>query len=119
MSDPTMYEPFMRAAVALAERGRWLTCPNPADYAEHIMYLFKNDYIRVETPNGLQFEGFYQSPAGIKQAKFNGIKNNDAKSCPFHISGGAVVKKYDISILGRKGGEISCGEPLSLLPEKK
>ena len=29
MSDPTMYEPFMRAAVALAERGRWLTCPNP------------------------------------------------------------------------------------------
>lgn len=29
MPDTTMYEPFMRTAMALAERGRWLTCPNP------------------------------------------------------------------------------------------
>lgn len=29
MSDTSMYAPFMRAAIALAERGRWLTCPNP------------------------------------------------------------------------------------------
>ena len=29
MSEPTMYEPFMRTAMALAERGRWQTCPNP------------------------------------------------------------------------------------------
>ncbi|OUP26129.1 type II CRISPR RNA-guided endonuclease Cas9 [Faecalibacterium sp. An192] len=115
----TRVRAIARASLVCKGKKLWLTCPNPADYAEHIMYLFKNDYIRVETPNGLQFEGFYQSPAGIKQAKFNGIKNNDAKSCPFHISGGAVVKKYDISILGRKGGEIPCGEPLSLLLEKK
>lgn len=29
MSEPTVYEPFMREAMTLAERGRWLACPNP------------------------------------------------------------------------------------------
>lgn len=29
MSEPTVYEPFMRGAMTLAERGRWLACPNP------------------------------------------------------------------------------------------
>lgn len=29
MSDPSLFIPFMRAALALAENGRWLACPNP------------------------------------------------------------------------------------------
>ena len=115
----TKVRAIARADLVRRDKKLWLTCPYPADYAEHIMYLFKNDYIRVETPNGLQFEGFYQSLAGIKQAKFSGMEKNASKSRQFSISGIATVTKYDISILGKKGGEIPCGEPLSLLPEKK
>lgn len=29
MSDPSLFIPFMQAALALAENGRWLACPNP------------------------------------------------------------------------------------------
>lgn len=115
----TKVRAIARADLVRRDKKLWLTCPYPADYAKHIMYLFKNDYIRVETPNGLQFEGFYQSLAGIKQAKFSGMEKNASKSRQFSISGIATVTKYDISILGKKGGEIPCGEPLSLLPEKK
>lgn len=115
----TKVRAIARADLVCKDKKLCLTCPNPADYAEHIMYLFKNDYIRVETTKGVLFEGFYQSPAGIKQAKFNGIETNAAKSRPFIISGIAIVTKYDISILGKKGGEIPCGAPLSLLPAKK
>lgn len=115
----TKVRAIARTDVVRRNKKLWLVCPYPAGYAKHIMYLFKNDYITVETKNGLLFEGFYQSPSGIKQAKFNGIEKNSAKSRQFRISGSAEVRKYDISILGRKGGEISCGGPLSLLPEKK
>lgn len=115
----TKVRAIARADLVRRDKKLWLTCPAPADYAEHIMYLFKNDYIQVQTHNGVLFEGFYQSPAGIKQAKFNGIEKNASGSRPFRISGTATVTKYDISILGKKGGEIPCGAPLSLLPERK
>ena len=59
-----------RIDVTHKDKKLWLTCPYPAEYAEHVMYLFKNDYITVETKNGLLFEGYYQSPAGLKQNKF-------------------------------------------------
>lgn len=108
-----------RTDLVKRDKKLWLACPLPADYAAHQMYLFKNDYITVETRNGLIFEGFYQSPSGLKQAKFNGIPGNSTKRVQFVVSGIAKVKKFDISILGKKGGEIRCGEPLSLLPEKK
>ena len=107
-----------RIDVTHKDKKLWLTCPYPAEYAEHVMYLFKNDYITVETKNGLMFEGYYQSSSGIKQNKFNGKKKNGVQTVQFRISGTAIVKKYDVDILGRKGGEIRCGAPLSLLPEK-
>lgn len=108
-----------RIDVVRRDKKLWLACPQPEDYAEHILYLFKNDYITVESKNGLQFEGYYQSPAGLKQCKFTGICKNAVAGTPFHISSTAQVKKYAVDILGRKGGEIGCGEPLSLLQGKK
>lgn len=108
-----------RTDLVRKDKKLYLTCPYPQDYAQHEMYLFKNDYITVETKNGLMFEGYYQSPSGIKQAKFNGISANAASISAFRITSTAVVKKYDVSILGRKGGQISCGEPLLFLAGKK
>lgn len=115
----TLVRGIPRMDVVRKDKKLWLAGPLPQDYAEHVLYLFKNDYITVTSKNGLQFEGYYQSPAGLKQSKFTGIRNNDAKGSAFVITKTASVKKYDVDILGRKGGEIACGEPYSLLPAKK
>ncbi len=93
----------------------------PSDYCKHIMYLFKNDYIRVynKKDNSLKFEGFYQSVKNINTSyyyfKINNLSNAEIKT----ISSRDIVKKFDVSILGRIGGEIKCSEPLSLISEKK
>ena len=112
-----------RASLVCKGKKLWLTCPNPADYAEHIMYLFKNDYIVVKKKNKILFEGFYLSSYAIKASRLCGFYPNTPPShenrTPFTLSHDATIQKYDINILGKKGGEISCGEPLSLLPEKK
>lgn len=93
----------------------------PSDYCKHIMYLFKNDYIKVfnKKDNSLKFEGFYQAVKNINQGRYYFKSNNRSDSELKTIGEKDIVKKYDVSILGRIGGEIKCSEPLSLISEKK
>lgn len=103
----------------------------PEDYAEHIMYLFKGDYIEISQKNAktntekVKRRGFYLSINNINQNSIVITKDNTRRKLSntnrvetCSISQKDIIKKYDIDILGKKGGEIKeCGEPLSLLPE--
>jgi hypothetical protein len=92
----------------------------PPDYASHILYLFKNDYIEVYGKNGkVKFKGFYNAVKNIKQNRFYGKCMNDTKTVDnLSVVSTDIVRKFYIDILGRKGGEIRCSEPLSLIREK-
>lgn len=103
----------------------------PADYARHRMYLFKNDYIEIIKKNGDIQSGFYQSVFNINQNRIY-VKpakpvRPDKPSKPIKspetisvgIGGDDWVKKYSISLLGQKGGEIQCSEPYSLIGAKE
>ena len=87
----------------------------PADYDRHLMYLFKGDYIETRNAKGkLGFAGFYQSVYSINQNKFYGKRLNEAESKGnISITGGITVSKFDLDVLGKKGGEIKCSVPLS------
>lgn len=100
----------------------------PDDYAEHIEYLYKRDYIELyENIKGkavLYFQGFYNSCKNINRNLISCRKDNQSllvKDLPIVTVKGKtiLVKKRSIDILGKKGGYIKCGEPLSLAPEKK
>ena len=103
----------------------------PEDYAEHTMYLFKGDYIEISQKNAktktdeVKRRGFFFSINNINQnslciTRGNSRKNlkniNRPETCS--IAQKDKIEKFDIDILGKKGGAVSkCGEPLSLLPE--
>ena len=97
----------------------YLKTPLPTDYAKHIMYLKKNDYITVHDKKGkLKFEGFYQSVKNIKEKRiYIKVNNIPCNSTNKTIAVNDKLKKYDISLLGKRGGEIKCGEPLSSIRE--
>ena len=111
-----------RIDIVRKDKKIWLKCPYPADYAEHVMYLFKNDYIRVVAIDGTEQEGYYQNVADAAGHKISVIPANRVEKRAPRITISKTktkeIHKYDIDILGRKGGEIRCGAPLSLLPEK-
>ncbi|KAF5087255.1 CRISPR-associated endonuclease Cas9 [anaerobic digester metagenome] len=94
----------------------------PEDYRKHVMYLFKNDYIEVFNKKGEQkFSGFYKSIFNINQnLLYYALATKPLqKRKALSISKKDSLKKYDIDILGNKGGEIKCSAPLSLIPAKK
>lgn len=92
----------------------------PKDYKEHVMYLFKNDYIRVRSKKGnIKFEGYYQSVKTIQRSEFYFNILNDTKAIVKGIGKGDSIEKVDISITGKRGGVVRCSEPLSLIVEKK
>lgn len=98
-----------------------LTSELPQDYKEHKMYLFKNDYIVIWKKNGTKkFEGFYKSIKNINQNVLyctSGCEPQNSNSIS-SISSTDTVERYDVDILGKIGGKITCGEPLSLAKEK-
>ncbi len=111
--------------VDLVKRGKKLLRKResiPADYAEHVAYLFPNDYLRVLDKKGkVKFEGYYKAVYSIQQSLFYYANDNTptlAKKA-FTISRNDEVEKYDINILGRKGGRIKCSEPWSLTSAKE
>lgn len=89
----------------------------PEDYKEHIMYVYKNEYIEVTDRNGRIKEksGVFVSVVNINQmnlcmARYN-TPNNSRK--PLSVNKKDSVRKYYYDILGRRGGEVkSCGEQL-------
>lgn len=93
----------------------------PENYSEHVMYMFKNAYIEVYKKNGqLKFKGVFCSVKTIDRSMFYGKRNNESEAIDnLSIASTDIVRKYEIDILGRKGGEIKCSEPLSLIREKK
>lgn len=97
----------------------------PEDYAEHIEYLFKRDYIELycKDKKGVEtcyFKGYYASCENINRNKIATRRNNSStKAVTFVRKTTSCVRKRNISILGKMGGYIRCGEPLSSAPEKK
>lgn len=93
----------------------------PKDYCRHVMYLFKNDYIRIYNKDGkIKFEGYYKSVYNINQASLYYSKRNsptEPRKC-ITISRKDDIKKIHVDILGRLGGEVKCSAPLSLISEK-
>ena len=98
----------------------YLTAENPADYKQHKMYLFANDYIEVIDAKGkVKFIGYYKSVHNINTRRLWMNNNNNNSSCDLTISVKDTVKKYNIDILGKIGGEVKCSAPFMLLREKK
>lgn len=95
------------------------SCHRPADYKEHCLYLFTNDYIRVikKTKKGeeVKFEGYYRSVANINQSAFAYQKYNTPaqRGKVFLIGQNDTVEKFEVDPIGKIGGKIRCGEPLS------
>ena len=103
----------------------WLAehCVTPEDYASHEMYLYKWDYVEVIDKDGKsKFQGYVVGSAGLSQSKlYKAYANTPAqdKKDLLSVAQTDTFIKYDIDLLGKKGGEIRCGEPLLSITEKK
>lgn len=98
----------------------YLTTENPADYKQHKMYLFANDYIKIVDSKGdLKFRGYYRKVHNINRGVFYCLNNNDSQRIDCSISKKDIVQKYSVDILGQIGGEVKCSAPFMLLREKK
>ena len=112
---------IMNADVKREGKKLVLQTPPPADYAAHVMYLFPYEYIVVTNGKGEEkYRGFYKSIANINQYNFYYIEQNQ----PFNkkvmsINKKDTVRKYAVSLLGKLGGEVTCGAPLLYKPAKK
>ena len=113
---------IMNADVKREGKKLVLQTPPPADYAAHVMYLFPYEYIVVTKSNGEEkYRGFYKSVKNINQNKLRYI----AENAPYDgnktmtINKKDTVRKYAVSLLGKLGGEVRCGAPLSYKPAKK
>lgn len=90
----------------------------PKDYKDHICYLLKNDYVEIYDGKGeIKFSGYYNSVKTIGRNLFYCKPINLTEDQQVSITQNDLIKKYSIDILGRKGGEIKCSAPLSLIQE--
>ena len=97
-------------------------CVTPDDYAEHVMYLYKWDYIEVTDKDGdPKFHGYVVGSWNVNHRQVGFAFDNTQRlpRKPLTISKEDKVRKISIDLLGKKGGEISCGEPLLSIREKK
>lgn len=90
----------------------------PKDYYRHVMYLFTNDYIRIYKGEKIKFEGYYKSVHNINRSNLYCSYKNSPSTINVSISRKDKIKKINIDILGRLGGEVKCSAPLSLISEK-
>ena len=97
----------------------YLATPLPENYKEHVMYLFANDYVRIfDGNNKLKFEGYYRSTKNVKEKRLYFRKSNANSDLDKTIAQKDSIKKYNVDILGKLGGEVKCSVPFMLLPEK-
>jgi len=100
------------------EKRLYLKSLYPEDYEEHIMYLFKNEYIEISKPNGdTKFAGNYCSVKNINNGVLWMKEINKPAAQAVSIAQSDTLKKYAIDVLGKKGGEIKCSVPLSSIKE--
>ena len=98
----------------------FLAITQPEGYGTHIMYLFKNDYIEVQGKGGnITKKGFYQAIKAANKGVIYIFSDNSVENQAISLAQSCTVKRYAVSILGEKGGEIVCGAPYLSLPEKK
>ena len=111
---------IMKAAVKREGKKLVLQTPPPADYAAHVMYLFPYEYVVVTESNGEEkCRGFYRSIKAITRSQINISNQNEPLSRVIAINATDTVHKYAVSLLGKLGGEVKCGAPLSYKPAKK
>ena len=101
----------------------------PDDYCTHVMYIFPGDYLRIKSISKksgeqLKFEGYYKSVKTINRNQIYLIINNKPDYIVDSITKKDICIKLTVDLIGRINGEkdgkgISCGEPLSLLKEKR
>ncbi|WP_270455876.1 type II CRISPR RNA-guided endonuclease Cas9 [Allisonella histaminiformans] len=97
----------------------------PADYDHHILYLQKGDYVELKTAKGKVITGFYQRVKSINRKQLIIKPVNSSEEVVQGITRNIDIRKYDVNVLGRKGGLIReerkrfpCFEPLLLRMEK-
>ncbi|MEG0630652.1 MAG: type II CRISPR RNA-guided endonuclease Cas9 [Christensenellaceae bacterium] len=109
----------------------YLRCGNPENYAKHIMYLFTNDFVEIVDKNGkIKRTGYFRFASirlsgqqCIQMTYLNSPMKKGQSEVTLSVKGEDRVRKYDIDILGNKGGiiysnvkgEEKCGVPLSLM----
>lgn len=94
----------------------------PRDYQRHIMYFFKNDFIKITNKKGeVKIIGYYKSVSNDNRSEYNFSNGNTPaqRGKSFSVAKKDQVKKYSVDLLGNIGGEIKCSVPLSLIHEKK
>lgn len=111
----------IRYSMLKKERGKIVLNEQlPEDYAEHVMYLFKNDYIRIyDKTEKIKFEGYYLSVYDMKAQRIytaDRTKGRNKKS--IGILKNDRVEKLDVSILGDLGGIVLCGKPFLSEPTR-
>ena len=107
----------IKRADIILQNGKLCLAPwykQPDDYFKHVMYLQKNDYLKVYKNGKLSFCGYYRSAAGLTNSRLYFIIDNQPEDKKKYITLKLEVKKYPVDILGKIGKkEIKCGEPLS------
>ena len=104
------------SAVYRSKKGVEIRDIKPDDYVQHLLYLRKYDYIEFDDKKGnLKFSGTFISSFNVNQRKIcvaYGAKLVQSRK-PISVSKtDQDFRKRDIDILGKFGGEISCGELL-------
>ena len=94
-----------------------ITRPMPQDYDEHIMYLFKGDYIRLLKGDSVEFEGYYTAIYDAKARRIYAKGSLGEELASIGIKKKSTVVKIPITILGERGSAAKCGKPLLLNPE--
>lgn len=98
----------------------YLTASVPENYGAHEMYLFASDYIIIHNKkNQIKFAGYYMSIKNINENRLYVKKNNTSEQSNITISATDIVKKYQIDITGKIGGEIKCSVPFLSITERE
>lgn len=96
----------------------YLAVPYPENYKEHVMYLFTNDYIKIfDAKENLKFEGYYRSVRAVTRSLLNVRERNSLMDIAYYVTKKDVIKKYDVDILGKLGGEVKSSAPFMLLED--
>jgi CRISPR-associated endonuclease Csn1 len=123
VNGKTQTRGIRRVDVQVKGKKLWLVCDYPEGYKKHIMYMHPYDYIVIKNKNGkIKKKGFYRGVFNINQNRFSFSFDNkvfNGRTDNANIAKDDIVEKYYVDILGNIGGKIKCGEPLSLLKEKK
>lgn len=92
----------------------------PEDYAEHIMYLQKGDYVEIfDKNNELKFKGYFSGVSSFVTSSFTFMSVYNSTKKVVSISEFDTVKKFEINMFGQKIGEIRHSTPFKSINDIK